>query len=211
MAHSAPGQRERWKQSRWRWAIHSAILLPFVFRFAWGMAGLVAANVWRRSTWYEFLLNNNDPATALIFDLTGSLVVIGAIAAVARGIAKRPERLPGLPRQDYAALSLLGGVVIVGFVLEGMRIAMTGGTWGASGAFIGYPISRLFAGWRALPGVYGYGWYLHAILTSAFAAYLPFSRMFHVLVAPVSLAIRGAKHGGHEAKVSIPAGAEVEF
>jgi nitrate reductase gamma subunit len=204
-------QRRLFRQSRWRWAIHSAILLPFVFRFAWGMAALVAANVWRRSTWYEFLLNNNDPATALIFDLTGSLVVIGAIAAVARGIAKRPERLPGLPRQDYAALSLLGGVVIVGFVLEGMRIAMTGVTWGASGAFIGYPISRLFAGWRALPGVYGYGWYLHAILTSAFAAYLPFSRMFHVLVAPVSLAIRGAKHGGHEAKVSIPAGAEVEF
>ena len=203
-------QRRLFKQSRWRWAIHSAILLPFVFRFAWGLAGLAAANLWRRSTWYEFLLNNNDPATAMLFDLTGILVVFGAVAAVARGIAKRRERLPVLPKQDYAALSLLGGVVIVGFVLEGMRIAMTGVTWGASGAFIGYPISRLFAGWRALAGVYGFAWYLHAILTGAFAAYLPFSRMFHVLVAPLSLAIRGAKHAGHEAKVSIPAGAEVE-
>jgi nitrate reductase gamma subunit len=203
-------QRRLWKQSRWRWAIHSAILLPFVFRFAWGMAGLIAANLWRRSTWYEFLLNNNDPAAALLFDLTGGLVILGAVGAVARGIAKRRERLPGLPRQDYAALTLLGGVVTVGFVLEGMRIAMTGVTWGASGAFIGYPISRLFAGWRALTGVYGYAWYLHAILTGAFAAYLPFSRMFHILVAPFSLALRGAKHGGHEAKIPIPAGAEVE-
>jgi nitrate reductase gamma subunit len=166
--------------------------------------------VWRRSTWYEFLLNNNDPAAALLFDLTGGLVILGAVGAVARGIAKRRERLPGLPRQDYAALTLLGGVVTVGFVLEGMRIAMTGVTWGASGAFIGYPISRLFAGWRALTGVYGYAWYLHAILTGAFAAYLPFSRMFHILVAPFSLALRGAKHGGHEAKIPIPAGAEVE-
>jgi nitrate reductase gamma subunit len=203
-------QRRLFKQSRVRWAIHSAILLPFVFRFAWGMAGLVAANVWRRSTWYEFLLNNNDPATALLFDLTGILVVIGAVAAVARGIAKRRERLPALPTQDHAALGLIGGVVIVGFVLEGMRIAMTGVTWGATGAFIGYPISRLFAGWKALPGVYGYVWYLHAILTGAFAAYLPFSRMFHILVAPVSLAIRGAKHAGHEAKAPVPSGVEVE-
>ena len=204
-------QRRLFKQSRWRWAIHSAILLPFVFRFAWGIAGLIAANVWRRSTWYEFLLNDNDPATALLFDLTGMLVVLGAAAAVARGIAKRRERLPGLPRQDYTALGLIGGVVIVGFVLEGMRIAMTGVTWGASGAFIGYPISRLFAGWKALPGVYGSAWYLHAILTGAFAAYLPFSRMFHILVAPVSLAVRGAKHAGHEAKTPLPAGAAVEF
>jgi nitrate reductase gamma subunit len=204
-------QRRLWKQSPGRWAIHSAILLPFVFRFAWGIAGLVAANVWRRSTWYEFLLNSNDPATALLFDLTGILVVTGAVAAMARGIAKRRERLPGLPRQDHAALGLIGGVVIVGFVLEGMRIAMTGVTWGASGAFIGYPISRLFAGWRALAGVYGYAWYLHAILTAAFAAYLPFSRMFHILVAPVWLALRGAKRAGHESKQPVPAGAEVEF
>jgi len=196
-------QRRLFRQSRARWAIHSAILLPLVFRFAWGMAGLIAANLWRRSTWYEFLLNNNDPATALLFDLTGILVVIGAVTAAGRGIAGRRQRMAGLPKQDYAALGLLGGVVIVGFVLEGMRIAMTGVTWGASGAFIGYPISRLFAGWRALAGVYGYAWYLHAILTGAFAAYLPFSRMFHILVAPAWLAVRALKHGGHEAEVEI--------
>jgi len=196
-------QRRLFKQSRARWAIHSAILLPFVFRFAWGIAGLIAAHLWRHSTWYEFLLNNNDPATALLFDLTGILVIAGALAAVARGIAKRRERLPGLPKQDYAALGLLGGVVIAGFLLEGMRIAMTGVTWGASGAFIGYPVSRLFAGWKAPAGVYGYAWYGHAILTAAFAAYLPFSRMFHILVAPASLAVRAVKHGGRPAQVEL--------
>ncbi len=186
-------QRRLYRQSRVRWAIHAGILLPFLFRFAWGIAGLVAANVWRRSTWYEFLLNVNHPATALLFDLTGLLVLLGAAAAVVRGIVKRSERLPSLPGQDYAALGLIGGVMIVGFALEGMRIAMIGVAWSAPGAFIGYPISRLFAGWQAVPVAYGYVWYLHAILTAAFAAYLPFSRMFHILVAPVSLAIRGAK------------------
>jgi nitrate reductase gamma subunit len=36
---------------------------------------------------------------------------------------------------------------------------------------------------------------VHAILTGAFVAYLPFSRMFHMIMAPVSLAINvDAKH-----------------
>jgi hypothetical protein len=30
---------------------------------------------------------------------------------------------------------------------------------------------------------------VHAIFTGAFVAYLPFSRMFHMIMAPVSLAI----------------------
>jgi len=118
-------QRRLLKQSRWRWAIHSAIFLPFVFRFAWGIAGLIASHVVARSTWYEFLLNNNDPATALLFDLTGILVVNWRVGG--RGAGHR-EKIGALARPAPAGLcgaELLGGVVIVGFVLEGMRIAMT--------------------------------------------------------------------------------------
>jgi len=35
-------------------------------------------------------------------------------------------------------------------------------------------------------------WYLHAVLSGAFLVYLPFSRMFHMIVAPVSLAMNAA-------------------
>jgi nitrate reductase gamma subunit len=38
-----------------------------------------------------------------------------------------------------------------------------------------------------LTGYYGYVWYLHAILTGAFVAYLPFSRLFHIIMAPIVL------------------------
>jgi nitrate reductase gamma subunit len=43
-----------------------------------------------------------------------------------------------------------------------------------------------------LTGIYGYVWYLHAILTGAFLVYLPFSRMFHMIMAPVGLAMNAA-------------------
>ena len=90
-----------------------------------------------------------------------------------------------------------GVLIVVGFVLEGMRITMTGASGGW--AFLGYAISRAFTAGPALARSYGYVWYLHAALTGAFVAYLPFSRMFHILVAPVVLAGRAVRRSGHAA------------
>jgi hypothetical protein len=85
----------------------------------------------------------------------------------------------------------MGGIIIVGFILESMRIAMTGTPQGSQYAVLGYVISRVFKEVN-LTGIYGYMWYVHAIFTGAFGAYLPFSRMFHMIMAPVSLAMNAA-------------------
>ena len=68
---------------------------------------------------------------------------------------------------------------------------MTGTPEGSQYAFLGYAISRLFKDLN-LTGIYGYVWYVHAILAGAVVAYLPFSRMFHMIMAPVSLALNAA-------------------
>jgi nitrate reductase gamma subunit len=99
--------------------------------------------------------------------------------------------LSGLPATDWPAYALLGGIMIAGFVLEGMRMAMTGSPEGAPYAFVGDAISRLLTGFE-LTGIYGYVWYLHAVLTGAFIVYLPFSRMLHMVMAPVVLAMNAA-------------------
>jgi nitrate reductase gamma subunit len=77
--------------------------------------------------------------------------------------------------------------VVVGFVLEGMRVAMTGFPEGSCYGFVGYAIGRLFFSGSALTDIYGYVWYLHAILTGVFIAYLPFSRLLHVMISPLVL------------------------
>jgi nitrate reductase gamma subunit len=193
-------QRRLLRQSTARWAIHSLIFLPFVIRFAWGMVALVASWTGARGPWFLMLIDKNHPVNALLFDLTGLSVLVGVCAAIVRGIATRRQRLPGLPGQDHAALALIGSVVVVGFVLEGMRLAVTGAS--GSAAFLGYAISRAFTAWPAPARAYGYVWYLHAALTGAFVAYLPFSRMFHILVAPVALAARAVRREGHAAHVA---------
>jgi nitrate reductase gamma subunit len=96
--------------------------------------------------------------------------------------------------QDYVVLGLIGAILLTGFWVEGMRILLTGiPVSDALASFMGYPISLLLGlfsiRWEV---VYPYGWYLHAILTGALVAYLPFSKMFHILVSPLVLLIKAA-------------------
>ena len=138
------------------------------------------------------MLDKNHPLTAFLFDLSGMLTIVGIIGMILRRMQRRLEgKATGLPAADWPAYALLGGIMIVGFILEGMRMAMTGSPDGASYAFIGDAISRLLIGYD-LTGIYGYVWYLHAVFTGAFIVYLPFSRMLHMIMAPVVMAMNAA-------------------
>jgi len=186
-------QRRLYLQSKKRWVIHGLIFYPFVFRFLWGFVGLLGS-LWKPDwSWVWALLDKNHPITAFLFDFTGIMIIMGVVLALIRGADRRLTRSPDFPKQDRLALALIGAVVVVGFILEGMRIAMTGYPPGSSWAFAGYILSVFFAG-PVLNGVYGYVWYLHAALTGAFVAYIPFSRLAHIIIAPVVLAMNAAKN-----------------
>jgi nitrate reductase gamma subunit len=185
-------QRRLFRISKSRWFIHALIFFPFLIRFCWGLIALVASNWMPEWQGVWIMLDSNHPLTAFLFDLSGVLVILGVVLILARKyVLGSEDKLKGLPGADWPAYSLMGGIIIVGFILEGKRIAMTGTPQGSQYAFLGYVISRLFTG-ADLTGIYGYMWYLHAILTGAFVAYLPFSRMFHMIMAPVVLAMNAA-------------------
>ncbi|MBW1836261.1 MAG: hypothetical protein JRI99_04755 [Deltaproteobacteria bacterium] len=191
-------QNRLYRQSVKRWFIHGLIFFPIVFRFAWGIVGLFAS-IWLPdwpATW--LLLDKNHPVTGFVFDLTGSMILMGVILAFLRGGDVPADHPHGLPGQDRWALSLIGGIIIIGFILEGMRITMTGWPENSGYAVIGYGFSLMFAGMTGLTDIYGYVWYLHAILTGAFVAYLPFSRLMHIIMAPVVLAMNAVSD--HESR-----------
>jgi len=193
-------QRRLYRQSGTRWFIHSLIFFPFVFRFFWGLAALTSS-IWKPEwSWVWAMLEKNHATTAFLFDVTGIMVILGVVLAFIRGGLRRPSQLPGLPRQDRVALSLIAGIIVVGFILEGMRISMTGNPGGAEYSFLGYGLSMLFSDPKGLTGVYGYLWYIHAILTGAFFAYLPFSRLLHIILAPVILAMNAVYEHEHGRK-----------
>jgi len=181
-------QRQLFYRSVSRWVVHGMIFFPFVIRFCWGITALTVSLWLPEWSVTRAMLDKNHPVTAILFDITGIMVMLGVIPA----LVLKKQRLSGitdLPKQDRAAVSLLGGIILIGFILEGMRIAMTGSPSGASYAFFGYGISCLLTGMTGLNDIYGYLWYAHAALTGLFVAYLPFSRMLHIITAPIVLAM----------------------
>jgi nitrate reductase gamma subunit len=186
-------QLKFYRRSPSRWLVHGLMMWPFGLRFLWGMVALLASLWVPEKSWPWAMLDKNHPWHGMFFDLTGLMVIIGAAAAMLRRRSSPSAKLPGMPRQDRLAAGLLAAVVLVGFVLEGMRIAMTGYPAGSSYAFVGDAVSRFFYGVSGLEDIYGTGWYLHAGLTGAFVAYLPFSRMFHMVLAPALLAVNAAQ------------------
>jgi len=139
------------------------------------------------------LLDKNYPPIAFTYDFLGLCIIIGTIGAIMRRVrGKTQKAVTG--GQDYVVLGLIGAILLTGFLVEGMRILLTALPLStALPSFIGYPISLLLGlfsvRWEV---VYPYGWYVHAILTGALVAYLPFSKMFHILVSPLMLLIKAA-------------------
>ena len=192
-------QRRLWRISPARGLIHALIFLPFLFRFTWGIVALVASLWLPDSSLGWDMLHKNHPLTAFVFDLSGVMVLAGAaLAALRRLLGSKKPAAPGMPGPDWIGIGLILGIVVVGFILEAMRIAMTGYPPGSAYAFLGHAISLALGSGSWLNGAYGYIWYCHAILTAAFVAYLPFGRMFHIILAPIVLAADAADEHHHE-------------
>lgn len=192
-------QRRLFRASRERWILHALVFFPFMLRFGWGFIALVLSLGWPEYSTTWTMVDKNHPLTAFLFDLSGLLIITGIIGMIVRRIqvSSDKETPAGLPPSDWLAYGILGGIIIIGFVLEGMRMAMTGSPDGAAWAFMGDMASRLLTGFD-LTGSYGYVWYLHAVLTGVFVAYLPFSRMLHIIMAPLVLAVNAAKDSHRE-------------
>jgi len=157
------------------------------------MVGLLGS-LWSPSgKWVWSMLDKNNMVTAFAFDLSGILLLLGVLLALCRETIARLQRKISLPEQDPWPLLIIGGIVIVGFIAEGIRMAMTGLPGEAEYALVGYWISGLLSGVQGLSTLYVYVWYAHAILVGAFVAYIPFSRLFHIIMAPIALAVNAGK------------------
>jgi cytochrome b subunit of formate dehydrogenase len=176
------------KESLSRWTIHSFIYLPFFLRFFIGLILLIVSKCFPMSPSVAILLDKNYPPLAFTYDLLGLCVIIGVAGATMRRFQKTFQNRPS-GGQDMIVLALLGAILVTGFMVEGLRILLTGiPSSSALPSFVGYPLSLFLdlfpIRWE---WVYPYGWYVHAILTGLFIVYLPFSKMFHILVSPLVL------------------------
>jgi hypothetical protein len=175
------------QQSKARWIIHSLIFFPFLFRFAFGLTALLCSLFLPDGSVSAVMLDKNDTFRALFFDITGLMILTGSLFAFVRKKKNSGGIIATLPEPGRGMSAMIGLIVVVGFIIEGLRIAMTGWPGGTGWAFLGYGISLLFKDMTGLTDIYGIFWHVHAILTGIFIALIPFTRMSHIITAPIVL------------------------
>lgn len=236
-------QRRIISKSPLRWTAHSLIFFGFMLLlFMHAMESVVSARLFSD---YESTLN----PYLFLRNLFGVMVLVGIGLAVYRRITYKTKRVKSYA-SDWAALLLVGGIILSGMLLEGASItsytvfqemmdeygafdedeaASLEAFWVAenglvspsisspipaeqialgreansfscvechapnSAAFASFSLKGLTRPFAMLLGdsaAVGLFYFLHILFCLTFLAWLPFSKMFHILSAPVSLLTR---------------------
>jgi len=124
----------------------------------------------------------------LFLDAFGILAILGILAAVLRRTASRPPNLPSA-RDDVYILSILLTILVTGYVMEGIRLAVDRPDW-APWSFIGFRFATFFEvqGFThiQLTDTYRWLWWFHAILAFTAVASIPYTKLFHIFTSPLN-------------------------
>jgi nitrate reductase gamma subunit len=178
--------RRLFRLSKARWAIHALMLFGF-------LALLLGDAV---ATWLSFkgAYIKDAPALALVFEIGGLSIIVGVALAIGRRLVLSEERLSGVA-SDYGAPALMALVLATGYLTEAFRLlAEEVPAAVAKYSFVGSALAGVFGG-SATDWVSAHDcmWLVHAILSFAFIAYIPYGKFFHFMVAPL---VAGMNAGG---------------
>ncbi|HEV2912960.1 MAG TPA: heterodisulfide reductase-related iron-sulfur binding cluster [Pyrinomonadaceae bacterium] len=121
-------------------------------------------------------------------DLFGALVMLGVAMAAARRYLKRPRKLV-YTTEATLILGLIFLMCLQGFLVEGWRIAVTQDAWAAWSPFgnLFARASRFALTDEQMRAAHWAMWWFHLVTAYAFIAWLPFTKMMHVLTAPLNI------------------------
>ncbi|GAV22676.1 heterodisulfide reductase-related iron-sulfur binding cluster [Carboxydothermus pertinax] len=126
---------------------------------------------------------------SFLADVGGVAAIIGILMAIIRRYIIKPDRLDN-KTDDLVSLLLILTILVTGYFIEGIRIAVAGDNWAAYSPF-GNLLAQLLAGanegtlrlWHAIL------WWGHMLLAFGFIAYIPYSKLIHLFTAPINQAL----------------------
>ena len=169
-----------------RWAMHLLILGGFIVTFILDLVVTFSLDIAK----YQPMIADDGWAKVWVrdfaFDLAGFLMLAGLLIAVVRRFVTRPD-IVKTEVSDAASVLFLLAIVLGGFVLEGIGIAgaVPGHESGGPYSFVGYLFSK------ALPSTvgqyYDVAWLIHGLMSALLIAYIPFSKLFHMVASPIAI------------------------
>jgi Fe-S oxidoreductase/nitrate reductase gamma subunit len=119
-------------------------------------------------------------------ELAGLLILAGIAMAAYRRYVLKPETVP-TAREDGLVLILIACMVITGYLVEGLRIAVIGDPWKMLSP-VGWGVSVLFAGVTESTGkpIHASLWWLHTVFAMGWIALIPYTKFVHLLALPTN-------------------------
>ena len=134
-----------------------------------------------RNGWYFFY--------EFIMDLAGVFILVGVGMALFRRLVIKPNYL-GYAWDDWYTLILLTLLPLAGFTTEAMRLIAANPPW-AGYSFAGSIFASLFRSLGVVPKS-AFGWQqtfvlIHIFLGVTFVASIPFTKLRHLIFAPLNI------------------------
>ncbi len=183
--------RSLFREAKARWAAHTLFAVGFLLLFALSTFTGFFEEILRRALGVEtpFVLavvNKDTPIMALLNEILGVPLLAGWLALVVRRYILRPAQLRN-EADDAWVLALLGIGLLTGYPTEALRL-LAEGTSAAAGSvsFIGYPLAQALRP-LALPWAEWHFalFFVHVLPFMALLVYMPYSKFFHAMVAPI--------------------------
>ena len=117
-------------------------------------------------------------------DIAGVAALGGVLFLLLRRLFP-PERLTCFKANSAFLLIEIGIVVIIlsGFLIEGLRIALNGFD---PGSVVGNWIGSLVINSGSLSAIHQYLWWIHGLIALSLIAYIPYSPLVHLVLAPAN-------------------------
>ncbi len=173
-------------------------LLYYGFLILWIATDLVAIHY---DTPFKVFQGTTYKVISFLADFAGLAILIGLGLAYYRRYIQKPDYLKSTkPQREKMMYFMLINLVVLGFVLEGLRILGTGMPIGEkSWAPLGWGLALLF---KTLPfsnatlaSFYRGIWFVHMVSTMIFVIMLAYSKFSHIILLPFAALITPRKRG----------------
>lgn len=137
---------------------------------------------------------------SLILDIFGVGAIVGLAVALWRRYVIKPAKLThGIWTDGFFLWSLMG-IMVTGYLVEGIRIVATNDPW-AAWSPIGLATGRALAaaGLDTLDAqliAHRTLWWFHMLVSFVFIGYVPFSKMMHMFTSPAAIFTRNLGNTG---------------
>lgn len=139
---------------------------------------------------------------SFLADFAGIFILIGLTMAYKRRYIDKPDYLSATkPNREKWMFSMLYLLVILGYVLEGMRIVGAGmpeqeAVWSPFGFILAKMVYSMGIPEGTLVAIYKGTWIVHMINTMVFIASIGHTKFFHMIALPFAALITPERRGG---------------